>query len=1130
LAQRWLLPTLVFVVAFLPRLAPLDRYVTPDEPVWVYRSLRFSQALTTGDLDAISDAGHPGVTTMWLGTLGFQVHRWLEPDLAAAHLDWLDGLAGLSPESAAAFGHLIDFLSGGRLFVALATSLGLVAIFTITRHLWGLPVALLGALLLALDPFLIGHSGLLHLDGLLATTMTLSVLAALSAVCESAVPKRTPGDMGTRQSSGRGRGTWHLYGWVALSGLMGGLALLTKTPGGFLAPFAGILLAAAWLTRRLSWQQAMVGLAVWALSAGLTVVLLYPALWVNPISTLRGWLDLGGRQVTGPLRPIFFHGQLTYDPGATFYPVVWLFRVSPLVLFGLPCALVAHVRRSGPVRFAVVALVALALGFGLFITLVGKKHDRYLLPAFPPLTLVAALGWEWAGRSVKGRFVNRTGTSNLPVPNLRIFASWLSVAAVVAAQLFLVLIYVFTPLAYFNPLLGGPRAALDWLPVGWGEGLGAAARWLNQQPEAERLIVAASSIPPFASLFVGRSVLLDEDTLSQVDYIVNSPQPGPGQTLFEHQAQNLVYDYKVGEIRYASVFRSPVLDEQATYLNDRARRGDLIVLDAEAALDRLYTGPADMAVLADARNSSQVAADLDALTPGHENLWYVALPVASPITAQHIQGQLSCRGRLVYTDTISGATIYQIALDDPQDLPSCAATPGAPSPLPSCGHASAAAGGAREGGAARFGDALAFTGVLLPSEPIAWPDPLSLVVRWEALTPFPVDYRVVLYLKDETERIWAEAGQEILDADYRRPSAWMPGDWNDQTFYLALPPAIPPGCYSLALGVFDPVRKMGLSAWDTAGEFAGLAVNLGQISIAPPSNQPTPWDVALAERFDPPSLAGPLALLGYNPPPAHISSGERASFDLLWQAAAPPGFDYTLRWRLMPFAGSGALTETAPLSPYSTARWRDQELERVRYDLGVPPDLPAGDYTLVINVLDVSGAPLWTEDIILAQVEILARDRLFTLPADITYPLALRLGDVVHLRGFDLLPQAQDDVGTLSARPGDRIPLKLYWQADGPTDLSYTVFVHLVGPDGMLHGQVDRPPAGGAAPTHSWAPEQVVIDEIVLPVLPDAPLGAYQIAVGLYDPVSGERLPVYDVAGAELFNRQIVLPVEVTVE
>jgi hypothetical protein len=144
------------------------------------------------------------------------------------------------------------------------------------------------------------------------------------------------------------------------------------------------------------------------------------------------------------------------------------------------------------------------------------------------------------------------------------------------------------------------------------------------------------------------------------------------------------------------------------------------------------------------------------------------------------------------------------------------------------------------------------------------------------------------------------------------------------------------------------------------------------------------------------------------------------------------------------------------------------------------------------------------------------------LPADIAYPLDLRLGDVVRLRGFN--------IGALLAGPGDRIPLTLIWQADGPTDLSYAVFVHLIGPDGLIHGQQDHPPAGGAAPTHSWATGQVIVDEIALPVYDDAPLGVYHIAVGLYNPTSADRLPVYDATGIELPNDQIELPLEVTVE
>jgi hypothetical protein len=280
--------------------------------------------------------------------------------------------------------------------------------------------------------------------------------------------------------------------------------------------------------------------------------------------------------------------------------------------------------------------------------------------------------------------------------------------------------------------------------------------------------------------------------------------------------------------------------------------------------------------------------------------------------------------------------------------------------------------------------------------------------------------------------------------------------------------------------------------------------------------------LVIAERHVPPLAAGSLSVLGYNPPPDQIASGDRVSFDLFWRATAAPREDYALRWRLYTAEGDVALEETAPLSPYATSRWRAQELEQVRYDLPVAPAVPPGAYSLGFNVLDAEGATTWSKDTVLAEVEILARDRLFRLPDDIAYPLDVILGDAVRLRGFDL--------DAVSVLPGDQLSLTLYWQADGPTDLSYTVFVHLVGPDGMLYGQSDHWPARGAAPTHTWAPAQVVIDEISLPVLADAPPGSYHIAVGLYDANSGDRLRVYDAGGAELPDAQIVLPVEITLQ
>ncbi len=1066
--KRWLWPALIFGVALAVRLAPLGRYVTPDEPAWVYRSLRFRQALLAGDWAAAPATGHPGVTTMWLGAAGMQIQLWLAPDQASAHLAWLDGLAGISPRSAAAFGHLAFFLPGGRVLVALTTSLGLVGVFLLARRLWGQSVARLAALLLALDPFLTGHSGLLHLDGLLATAMTLSALALLLFI-----------------STGQHR-------WGVFSGLLGGLAVLTKTPGGFLAPFTALVLLVAWLARRLTGRQALAAWLAWGGVAALILVALYPAMWVAPLDTLHGLLDVGERHVEGAIRPVFFHGEFTFAPDRSFYLVVWLLRASPLVLAGLPVTLLVGLRRRPLWRFEALALTVLALGFGLFVTFVGKKHDRYLLPVFPLLTLGATLG---IGELRLGTLVNWARRPNLPAQR----AYPLTHLLLPLLQLLLFLPYLTAPLTYFNPLVGGPRAALNWLEVGWGEGLGAAARWLNRQPDAESLIVATPSLPPFAALFDGQAVLLTADSVAQADYVVYPPTQGQSQSSAVGESAPPIFDDRAGGISHARLVRNPVSDQQAAYLLDQTRPGDLILLDADAALARRYTGPAELHVLADVRDAGELAARLETLLPGHERVWRVAFPAASPITAQHVREQLACYGQVESSQVVGGATISLIALDA----------------AAACNNASRFTPYA-----SRF-DSLALVEAVYRQNPVAWPAHLFPALRWEALAPLPVEYRAVLFLKDETGRLWAEIGQEILDPDYRLPTAWAASRWTDQTFLIPLPPAIPPGEYSVELGVLDPMTGQRLSAWDAEGNFAGLTADLGMVTIAPPARLPTPWDMVIPLRFDPPLEAGPFLLWGYNPLPAQVGSGERPAFDLYWGAASAPNADYSLHWRLVSGQGTLALEEIAPLSPYPTHRWREGELVQARYDVPVPPELAAGAYTLTINLLDSNGAPVWSEARDLQTLEILARERLFTLPAGIAYPLDVTWGSAAHLSGFDL--------STLTARPGDALPLTLYWQADGPADRSYTVFVHLLGSDGMIHGQADHVPAGGAAPTHTWAAGQVVIDQVQLPVFADAPPGRYRIAVGMYDPAGADRLPVFDATGTELPDQRFILPVEITV-
>lgn len=378
-------PLLLFLTAILPCLAALGRYVTPDEPSWVFRSLRFREALLAAAWANTLQSGHPGVTTIWLGSLAIQLQLWLEP-ASRSHLDWINKLYWLAPDNGEAIRHLAHFLNPARLSVILVTSLGVVAIFLLARDRIGPVIALIGAFLLALDPFLVGLSGLLHLDALLATFMVVTVLLLMPRND----PNREPDSQNTLPEKKR-------Y-WI-IAGVTTALAILTKSPGLFLL----LVVPAIWLWQMVRiekkfnpWYQAI---GLWAISMGVVLLLLLPAIWADPRNTFATVSGLTERLLVDAVRPTYFLGESTLRPGFTFYPLAVLYRLSPVVTLGLILALVGLVYRIirksvASIPVTVWWIISFSLAFTLFLNFSAKRFDRYALPAVYALILLA--GWGLA--------------------------------------------------------------------------------------------------------------------------------------------------------------------------------------------------------------------------------------------------------------------------------------------------------------------------------------------------------------------------------------------------------------------------------------------------------------------------------------------------------------------------------------------------------------------------------------------------------------------------------------------------------------------------------------------------------------------------------------------------------------
>jgi hypothetical protein len=123
-----------------------------------------------------------------------------------------------------------------------------------------------------------------------------------------------------------------------------------------------------------------------------------------------------------------------------------------------------------------------------------------------------------------------------------------------------------------------------------------------------------------------------------------------------------------------------------------------------------------------------------------------------------------------------------------------------------------------------------------------------------------------------------------------------------------------------------------------------------------------------------------------------------------------------------------------------------------------------------------------------------ARDRQFRA-GSIPNSLKVEFGDRVRLLGYDLH----------QVSPGN-LELVLYWQAMREMDENYTVFRHIVGPDGELAGQTDGWPREGDYPTSFWMRNEIVTDQVVIPFSTAAGPGTYRIEFGFYDAATGQRL------------------------
>ncbi|MFP4393946.1 MAG: 6-pyruvoyl-tetrahydropterin synthase-related protein [Anaerolineales bacterium] len=248
--------------------------------------------------------------------------------------------------------------------------------------------------------------------------------------------------------------------------------------------------------------------------------------------------------------------------------------------------------------------------------------------------------------------------------------------------------------------------------------------------------------------------------------------------------------------------------------------------------------------------------------------------------------------------------------------------------------------------------------------------------------------------------------------------------------------------------------------------------------------------------------------------PDKVTEGEDVTFQATWQALARPTADVRVTWTLLAPEGEAIAREEKPLAPGShTSEWPPQTWVKEPVHLDLPATLPAGDYSLQLQLhTELSATPL-VACTLPGALTIAPRPRAFAAP-DLAYEQSIAFGDKMQLLGYDLDQQA------------DVIKLTVWWQAQQSPGRDYKRFVHLFDPaTEEIVAQDDAMPRAWAYPTSLWTANEVISETISLAIA-GISAGDYRLAVGWYDPETATRLPAIDSTGQPLpADRAILTPV-----
>jgi hypothetical protein len=243
-------------------------------------------------------------------------------------------------------------------------------------------------------------------------------------------------------------------------------------------------------------------------------------------------------------------------------------------------------------------------------------------------------------------------------------------------------------------------------------------------------------------------------------------------------------------------------------------------------------------------------------------------------------------------------------------------------------------------------------------------------------------------------------------------------------------------------------------------------------------------------------------------------AGEVIELDVSWGTTQP--VQQALAAQITLVAGGGQTVQSTrfPVAhDWPTEDWPADTVVWGYYPFHLDPTVAAGEYDLTLALVDGGSGEAAGATMTAGRLAVAETSCPTILPPG-AVAMDARFGGHLRLHGYQL------------ERLDGMLQLTLYWQAEQRMQTDYKVFVHVFEPStGIPVAQDDSMPHRGGYPTRFWWPGEVVEDRIPVSLDAAAP-GFYGLAVGVYDPVTMERIPVTDNTGQLMADGRLILPDE----